>query len=101
MARICYQFPVQDVHGQFQKKGIIFKVHGETYYTQQYAERTTPTTSAELAARERFKNVVRKVAEYRNDPDTLNDIRADFRNQSRYKSFNKFLWYTAKTELGY
>ena len=100
MARICYQFPIKDAHGNFEKGGMVFKVLGDARFTQSYSKPSTPPTANQLTARENFRLIATRVAGYKHNEATMATLRNDFNSQSAIKSFNKFLWAAAKAELG-
>ena len=100
MAKVYYIDPIDHISGKLSKK------HRTTYnhrhsingngeqknYTSciDYSNRTA--SADQIAQRAAFKAVAKMVYERKMNPSTLAQDQVNFKAQSQYRTFNKYLW---------
>ena len=114
MAKLEYSYPITAVHGMLDRKtkfGAAKRVarnqQGESKpFSVRYGTRISQPSTDELAARARFSAVRAAVKARKLDSLKARTDAASFKEQSTYKTMNKYLWaictaeYNASLEAG-
>ena len=100
MARIDYLFPIKTVHGWLEKGGIVFKALGKTYFTSRFGKRKVAFSAKEITQHQNFTLIRNHVLSLQQNPTRLEELRVEYSKQSKFDTFNKYLWYVSAKELG-
>ena len=87
MAKIDYSFPVETVHGKISKKhkiGFAHRTASGVNYSTAYGKRRTKPSTAEIANREKFKNVAQAAQARLINPEYIQQDQASFSKQTKY-----------------
>ena len=95
MAKVEYAFPVDTIHGRISKShkvGFAHRKQSKINYTTSYGKRTTPYSQDELDHQEKFKAVCASTRARIKDPTKVMQDQAAFKEQTKYKTFYRFVW---------
>ena len=95
MAKVEYSFPVDKIHGKVAKHhkiGFAHRTASKKNYTTSYGKRTTPYSQDEMAHQEKFKAVAASTRARMKDPGKVMQDQAAFKEQSKYKTFYRYVF---------
>ena len=95
MAKVEYSFPVDKVHGRISKQhqvGFAHRKASKLNYTTSYGKRASEYSQEELARQEKFRAVAAATRLRMKDPGKVMQDQAAFKEQSKYKTFYRFLF---------
>ena len=95
MAKVEYSFPVDKVHGKVSKShkiGFAHRKASKLNYTTSYGTRITPYSQDEMAHQEKFKAVAASTRARMKDPGKVMQDQAAFKEQSKYKTFYRYVF---------
>ena len=87
MAKIDYSFPGETVHGKISKKhkiGFAHRTASGVNYSTAYGKRRTKPSTAEIANREKFKNVAQAAQARLINREYIQQDQAGFSKQTKY-----------------
>ena len=95
MAKVEYSFPVDKVHGKVSKShkiGFAHRKASKLNYTTSYGTRITPYSQDEMAHQEKFRAVAASTRARMKDPGKVMQDQAAFKEQSKYKTFYRYVF---------
>ena len=95
MAKIEFAFPVDKVHGRISKQhqvGFAHRKASKLNYTTSYGKRASEYSQEELAHQEKFRAVAAATRLRMKDPGKVMQDQAAFKEQSKYKTFYRYVF---------
>ena len=95
MAKVEYSFPVDKVHGRISKQhqvGFAHRKASKLNYTTSYGKRASEYSQEELARQEKFRAVCASTRARMKDPGKVMQDQAAFKEQSKYKTFYRYVF---------
>ena len=95
MAHVEYAFPVETIHGKVAKShkiGFAHRKASKLNYTTSYGTRITPYSQDEMAHQEKFRSVCASTRARMKDPGKVMQDQANFKEQSKYKTFYRYVF---------
>ena len=95
MAHVEYSFPVDKVHGRISKQhqvGFAHRKASKLNYTTSYGKRASEYSQEELARQEKFRAVCASTRARMKDPGKVMQDQAAFKEQSKYKTFYRYVF---------
>ena len=95
MAKVEYSFPVDKVHGRISKQhqvGFAHRKASKLNYTTSYGKRASEYSQEELARQEKFRAVAASTRARMKDPGKVMQDQANFKEQSKYKTFYRYVF---------
>ena len=95
MAKIEFAFPVDKIHGKVAKDhkiGFAHRKASKLNYSTSYGKRSTPYSQDEMAHQEKFAAVSTSTRARMKDPGKVMQDQAAFKEQSKYKTFYRYVF---------
>ena len=95
MAKIEFAFPVDKVHGRISKQhqvGFAHRKASKLNYTTSYGKGASEYSQKEMAHQEKFKAVCASTRARMKDPGKVMQDQAAFKEQSKYKTFYRYVF---------
>ncbi len=95
MAKVEYAFPVETIHGKVAKShkiGFAHRKANKLNYTTSYSKRASEYSQEELARQEKFRAVAASTRARMKDPGKVMQDQAAFKEQTKYKTFYRYVF---------